>query len=317
MANIVSAFALSHAAFMLRAWDTAPQTTRDKVDEGYKEISRRLLASQPNVILLVGNDHYQSFFIDNMPAFCLGLGDRSTGWGEAGIPSYQLKIASEPAKILLESLLEKDFDISYSHNMPLDHAFMTPVHLLMPDTDIPIIPLFQNCVAPPLPTIKRCLQLGRALRDIIDSLDDGIRIALIATGGLSHEVPLIDWRTLGDGETDSDWLRYVSRGRYQTFPELQSKIQQAMADWGQKGLGRIDKYFDQEILLLLENGNYADLANYSYTQISQRAGNGGQEIRNWATVAGALPGTTAETLFYQAVPEWLTGVAGVAFKLGN
>ena len=109
MANIVSAFALSHAAFMLRAWDTAPQTTRDKVDAGYKEISRRLLASKPDIIFLVGNDHYQSFFIDNMPAFCLGLGDSSTGWGEAGIPSYQLKNRERTGKNITRKFVRKRF----------------------------------------------------------------------------------------------------------------------------------------------------------------------------------------------------------------
>lgn len=315
MANIVSAFAVSHAAFMLRAWDTAPQETRDRVAAGYQEISCRLYASRPDVVILIGNDHYQSFFIDNMPAFCLGVGQTSVGWGDAGIPSYQLAIASEVAQNILEGLLEKDFDVAYSRDMPLDHAFITPVHLLMPNADIPVVPLFQNCVAPPLPSVARCMQLGGGLRECIDLLDDKLRVALIATGGLSHEVPLVDWRSLGTSATDVAWLRYMARGRNHSSAELQATIQSEMARWGANNLGHIDQNFDREILSHLEDGNYGELANYSYAHISERAGNGGQEIRNWATVAGALPGTTADTIFYAPTSQWLTGIAGVAFNL--
>jgi len=315
MAKIVSAFAVSHAAVMVRTWDKAPQETRDTVGAGFKEISRRLHASRPDVVVLVGSDHYQSFFIDNMPAFCLALGNHSRGWGDGGIPVYQVNIANQPANALLEGLLEKGFDVAYSVDMPLDHAFITAVHLLMPECGIPLVPLFQNCVAPPLPTLKRCLQLGSAVREILDTLDDDLRVALIGTGGLSHAVPLVDWRTLGDSETDKTWLRYMSRGRYQSTPELQARVEEEVLRWGRTGAGHIDEEFDREILAHLERGHYAELANYSYADIKIRAGNGGQEIRNWATVAGALPGTTAETIFYEPTPAWLTGVAGIAFKV--
>ncbi len=317
MATIVSAFAVSHAAFMLRAWEKAPQETRDQVAAGYREVSRRLYASRPDFVLLIGSDHYQSFFIDNMPAFCLGLGNTSKGWGEAGIPPYELAIASTPAQNILEGLLERNFDVAYGRNMPLDHAFMTPIHLLMADADIPVVPLFQNCVAPPLPTVARCLQLGGALRECIDQLDDKLRVALIATGGLSHEVPLVDWRSLGNSARDSAWLHYMSRGRHGDSEQLQATIQGEMARWGANNLGRIDEDFDREILSLLATGKYSDLAHHSFEQINERAGNGGQEIRNWATAAGALPGTTAETLFYAPTSQWLTGIAGVAFSVGD
>ena len=317
MAKIVSAFAISHAAVMLRQWDQASQTNRDAVETGRLEIANRLLASKPDVVVLVGNDHYQSFFLDNMPAFCLGLGGSSTGWGDGNLPPYELAVDNKIASALLDGLIDKGFDMAYSRDMPLDHAFITPVHMLMPRANISVVPLFQNCIAPPLPTVKRCLQLGAAMREVLDGLDPQLRIALIATGGLSHEIPIPEWQTISNDETDIPWLEFMSRGRYRPDPDVDKKIGAEISRWSQSGIGHINEDFDQEILLLLENGNYADLANYSYTKISQRAGNGGQEIRNWATVAGALPGTTTETLFYQAVPEWLTGVAGVAFKLGN
>ena len=313
MATITSAFALSHAAVMIRTWDRAPEQVRVQVQAGFDELTRQLQASQPDVIILIGNDHYQSFFLDNMPAFCVGIGEISKGWGEADIPSYQLGVHNELAMSLLNGLLEKEFDVAYARNLPLDHGFMTPVHVLMPDTKIPVVPIFQNCVAPPLPSMGRCLDFGKAIREVIDGWDNSLRVALVGTGGLSHEIPLEDWRTLGKGKADQAWLKFMSAGRYHADPETQQAVGDEVLRWGRLGKGRIDETFDLEILNILEHGDYVKLKEYETKEIRRRAGNGGQEIRNWATVAGIVPERVAETVFYHPVEEWLTGVAGVSF----
>ncbi len=319
MAQIVGAWAVTHAAVMVRTWERAAEEVRDKVAAGYQKISEDLYAARPDVAILIGNDHFQSFFLDNMPAFCLGIGEQSTGWGEADIPAYKMTVAGNTAEALLDGLLARNFDLAYARNLPLDHGFMTPIHLLMPAADIPIIPLFQNCVAPPLPSLQRCLDLGAALAAAIDELPDTLRIALIATGGLSHEIPLPNWRELQDDEAGRTWLEFMSQGRHQADPATQQAIGDEVLRWSRSGGGRTDQPFDLEILQLLEQGEYQQLASYDVISIRQRAGNGAQEIRNWATAAGACAGYRAETLFYQEVAEWLTGVAGVnlrATKIG-
>jgi len=232
-----------------------------------------------------------------MPSFCLGLGARSVGWGDGGLPRYELAVHDGLARGLLEGLIACGHDVAFARNLPLDHAFMTPIHLLFPQADLPIVPLFQNCVAPPLPTVGRCLQLGGALRGVLAGIEPGLRVALIGTGGLSHEVPLHDWRSLPDDETGRAWLAFMSAGRAGADPETGKRIAAEVDRWGREGPGRIDEDFDRELLAWMQVGTYKRLADLDTATIARRGGNGAQEIRNWATVMGAVPDTRG-VLFY-------------------
>jgi len=314
MASIVAAFGLTHAAVMVRTWERASQAQRDTVRAGYDELARRLRAARPDVVLMVASDHFQSFFLDNMPAFCLGVGARCVGQGDGGLPRYDLAVHAGLAHGLLDGLIGEGFDLAFAQELPLDHAFMTPVHMIFPQADLPIVPLFQNCNAPPLPTVARCLALGGAIRRVLAGIEPDLRVALIGTGGLSHAVPLPDWRTLGDDPAGRDWLAFMSAGRQGVDPAVQQRLADEVVRWGREGLGRISEEFDRELLAWMQAGDYARLAGLDAATIGRRGGNGAQEIRNWATVMGAVPGTRGEVLFYEAVPQWLTGVAGVAFE---
>ncbi|WP_448507524.1 DODA-type extradiol aromatic ring-opening family dioxygenase [Immundisolibacter sp.] len=314
MADIVAAFGVTHAVIMIRTWERASRAHRDAVRAGYDEVARRLRAAQPDVVLMVGGDHFQSFFLDNMPAFCLGVDGRCVGQGDGGLPRYDLAVHAALAHDLLTGLIDEGFDLAFARSLPADHAFMTPVHMIFPQADLPIVPLFQNCTAPPLPTVARCLALGGAIRRVLAGIEPDLRVALIGTGGLSHAVPLVDWRTLGDDPVGRDWLAFMSAGRQGVDPAVQQRLADEVLRWGREGLGRISEDFDRELLAWMRAGEYARLAGLDAATIGRRGGNGAQEIRNWATVMGAMPGTRAELLFYEAVPEWLTGVAGVAFQ---
>jgi hypothetical protein len=119
----------------------------------------------------------------------------------------------------------------------------------------------------------------------------------------------------GGRRTNAGRRRHTRR-RAQTFwdtdvPKCISST--AALSWGREGLGRIDEDFDRELLAWMQAGTYTRLADLDTATIARKGGNGAQEIRNWATVMGAVPGTRGEVLFYEAVPQWLTGVAGVAF----
>lgn len=313
MAEIVAAFGVTHAAIMVRTWQHAAPAQRNAVRAGYDEVARRLRAARPDVVLLVASDHFQAFYLDNMPAFCLGVSGRSVGRGDGGLPRYDLGVHEGLARGLLEGLVEAGFDLAFARNLPLDHAFMTPVHMVFPQADLPVVPLFQNCVAPPLPSVGRCLQLGGAIRAVLERIEPGLRVAIIGTGGLSHEVPLLDWRTLGKGDTDADWLSFMSAGRQGADPAVQQRISDEVVRWGREGLGRISEDFDRELLGWMQAGAYTRFAELDAPTLAARGGNGAQEIRNWATVMGAVPDTRGEVLFYEAVPQWLTGVGGVAF----
>ena len=313
MAEIVSAFGVSHAAVMLRHWDRATPAHQTAVQAAFDAIAARLRASRAQVLLVVGNDHYRSFFLDQMPAFCVGLGERRVGWGDGGLPRHELVVHGALADGLLRGLLARGFDPAFARNLPLDHGFITPLHMTFGGPELPIVPLFQNCVAPPLPTLGRCLALGAAIAEVLADIEPGLRVALLGTGGLSHAVPLPDWRGLSDDAQGQDWLRFMSAGRGGADARTLERIGAEVDRWGRQGLGFIDSEFDGELLAWMQAGDYARFAALDTETLGRRGGNGAQEIRNWVTVMGAVPGSRGEVLTYAAEPAWLTGVAAVAF----
>ena len=125
-----------------------------------------------------------------------------------------------------------------------------------------------NCAAPPLPAPRRCRQVGAFVGDFIRARPGAERVALIATGGLSHWV--------GTPET-----------------------------------GRINPAWDQWVLDQITRGDLDPLARLSWDEIERDGGNGGQEIRNWIGLLGAIPGWKGEVLAYEPVAEWITGCATV------
>jgi aromatic ring-opening dioxygenase catalytic subunit (LigB family) len=84
---------------------------------------------------------------------------------------------------LIEYMLE-DVDLAYCEEWKFDHGIMVPLHFLTPEFDLPIIPVNINCQGPPLTPLRRAWAFGRALRRAADRSDK--RVAVIATGGLSH-----------------------------------------------------------------------------------------------------------------------------------
>jgi 2,3-dihydroxyphenylpropionate 1,2-dioxygenase len=138
-------------------------------------------------MIVVTPEHWTNFFLNNMPSFCLGLAEEyagpfeeesSIGIPKAVVPGHQ-RLASA-----LASELSKTMDLSFSHELLLDHGIMVPLHFLTPSMDVPIIPIIVNCLASPMPPLARCHKFGQALRMAVDAWSE--RVALVGTGGLSH-----------------------------------------------------------------------------------------------------------------------------------
>ena len=136
---------------------------------------------------MVSSDHIQNLFMDNMPAFIIGLGDSFQGPTEdehfLKIPKTIVPGAPDLASALADDVMET-IDLAYSGELALDHGFMVPLNFLTPTMNIPVVPIIINCMFPPYPKLGRAYELGRALRSAIDKQPR--RIGLIGTGGLSH-----------------------------------------------------------------------------------------------------------------------------------
>ncbi len=184
---LVFAAATNHGPGITGRRDTAPEEEVAPFFEGWKRLHQRMEAANLDALVVVSSDHIQNLYMDNMPAFIIGLGDEFPGPTEdehfLKIPKTVVPGVPEIARVLAEEVMET-IDLSYSGELALDHGFMVPLHFLTPKYDVPVIPLIINCMFPPYPKLGRAYELGRALRRAIDQQPQ--RIGLLGTGGLSH-----------------------------------------------------------------------------------------------------------------------------------
>jgi gallate dioxygenase len=195
MASIIGAVAASHTPTIGFALDTDKQSDPvwAPIFEAFETPKRWLAEQKPDVILVVYNDHISSFFLDHYSAFTLGVGEIWEVADEGGGPRNLPPIAGHPelAAHIGQSVMADAFDLSFFQGRPLDHGCFSPLSMLMPHDQawpVPIIPLQVGVLQFPTPSAQRCLDLGRALRRAIESYPEPLRVAIVATGGLSHQV---------------------------------------------------------------------------------------------------------------------------------
>jgi 2,3-dihydroxyphenylpropionate 1,2-dioxygenase len=183
---IVFAGAASHAPGMTAWTEAAPKQQADKFLGGYRQLGARLAASKPDAIVALTVEHWANFFLNHMPAFCIGRAAHYDGPVEEWlrIPKARVPGDAKLAAELIDVCLDGGFDPSFSDELLLDHATFLPLHFLNPAMAVPLVPVIINTLTPPMPTAKRCFALGQLFGKVLDQ--HAKRIALIATGGLSH-----------------------------------------------------------------------------------------------------------------------------------
>jgi protocatechuate 4,5-dioxygenase beta chain len=160
--------------------------------QGYPPVREWLERVKPDVAIMVYNDHGLNFFLDKMPTFAIGAApeyqNADEGWGLPTLPPYP----GDPALSwhIIESLVNEEFDITSCQEMRVDHAFTVPIALLWPGTQrrVKTVPVAVNTVQHPLPTPNRCFKLGQALGRAIASYPEDLRVVVLGTGGLSHQL---------------------------------------------------------------------------------------------------------------------------------
>ena len=269
MAELVGAFASSHAPLMARAWNTVDAERLSSITRTFDELGRRFRAVRPDVLVLVTPDHWVNFFIDNLPSVCICVGDEHQGPPEPWMKDFPLRSMKghpEFAMYLAERAFATGFEPALSYHLELDHGACIPLLKTGIVSNPPaLVPIVLNTVEPPLITIERCLRWGEFLREAIQAYPGGLRVAIMATGGLSHSI----------GEAD---------------------------------MGRIDEAFDMQCVDHFRSGNIASLKQFLDSEI-ESGGNGAAEIRNWVVAHAAVQGRGFDLIGYHPYPEWYVGCA--------
>jgi hypothetical protein len=188
MAEIVLAYCASHAPMMKVARDSAPEEQRKNFFGALDWLRNEAHARGVQACVVLSNEHFTNFFLENFPQICVGLGERNRGLTEAWLPIDKTWIPGHAglARHLIRSALADGFDPAFSHLLELDHGVMTVYHELDPQMRLPMVPIVQNCAVEPLMPVRRCYAFGKAVGDAIRSFDGLDRVAVVGTGGLSH-----------------------------------------------------------------------------------------------------------------------------------
>lgn len=309
MSAVVLGIGASHGTMMNTHWDQARYPDRaQRFLDGLREANEILIAARPDVVIIIGSNHFRGFYLDLAPAFTIGLEDCSA-MGEAGTPSGPQKVDQKLARHIVESLLQECFDVAFSTRLEIDHGISHAIQYLLTGFNVPIVPIVINVFAPPLPRLQRCLQFGKALRRAIDAFPERRRVAVIGSGGLSHQLPWPDWRS--PQNADEEFLVEAWRSGRQRWREFEVRRREIVVKASLQNRVMINGAFDSRFLNLLEQGRLESLFEASEAAIESQIGNGGQEIRTWLAMAAALEHRPGRTIAYEEIPDWLTGM-GVA-----
>ncbi len=304
----VALLATSHSPLL--AYATLPEGVQHELDATFERARAFVHDFDPDLIVAFAPDHYNGFFYNVMPPFCLG--SRATAIGDYGTPAGPLDVPSELAARLAEAVLAEGVDLAVSHDMQVDHGAVQPLAMLYGDIRAkPVIPVFINCIAPPFAPIGRIRRLGEAVGRHLDALD--AKVLIVSSGGLSHDPPI---PTIATATTEQHAMLL---GHHQPLsPDARAARQQRVIDSahafaaGTASIHDLAPEWDQEFLAVLASGELDRLDAWTTDEITRMAGNSAHEIRTWIAGYAAMSAIgpyTVTTSYYRPIKELIAGFA--------
>lgn len=192
MAQLIAAIGIAHAPGVTGWIDKSPQHEQDAVLAGYEEFRRRMEVLKPDVVIGVANDHLLNFPMDNLPDFCVGIGDEWEGpapWFRnwLNVPDYKVRGDRAIGRALVRESAKAGINHAFAEKLLFDDNWSVPLKFLFPRYDVRFVPIHMNPVVPPVPTAARCLEVGAQIARIVKALPSEDRVVLMGTGGLSHD----------------------------------------------------------------------------------------------------------------------------------
>ena len=230
MAKLIGGLGTSHVPSIGAAIDKGLRDTPDwkPFFDGYIPGQDWVKEHKPDVAVVIFNDHGNSFFLDKVPTFAVGCAEEyrpvDEGWGPRAIPPF--KGAVDFSWHFIDTLIENRFDPMICQEIEVDHGIQVPMELFWgrpAEWPVRVVPIFVNVIQYPIPLPSRCYEMGRVLRQAIESYPGNERFVVLGTGGLSHQLqgaragfvnPQADQAFLNDIATDPDKLANMSREQY-------------------------------------------------------------------------------------------------------
>jgi protocatechuate 4,5-dioxygenase beta chain len=192
MAEIVAAMAMTHSPGLTGWFDRASPEYQLLALGATAEMRRRLEAARPDTLVMFSNDHLLNWPINNIPEYTVGIGEEHVGpadWFDEWLGMEKYRVPGDPglARFLVNDAARRGLGLASLREMQFDDGISVPTHYLNPDARFRLVPVTMNCNVPPIPTPARAYDVGRVLGQVMRAYPAPTRIAVIATGGLSHE----------------------------------------------------------------------------------------------------------------------------------
>ncbi len=299
---------MSHSPLM--GLNPVSPSVEHALKEALSTARQKVLQFDPEIVVLVAPDHYNGFFNELMPPFCIGT--QAHAVGDHASPKGALNVDGELSEALAVHLMDEGFDLALSRRMQVDHGFSQSLQLLWGGLDTPpVIPIFMNAVAQPgIPRLKRCRALGQAIGRFLGSTPK--RALLLGSGGLSHEPPVPTLSNADPAERER-----ITVKREPTPAEREALTQRVIAAGlafarGNSAIKPLNPQWDQRWMDLLAQGarGLDELCAMAEESIAQDAGLSAHESKTWLVARSALSTQSALTCalrHYQVIPEYIAG----------
>jgi 2,3-dihydroxyphenylpropionate 1,2-dioxygenase len=309
VSEILGLVGMSHSPFATMLPPPRPGAPGSQFLADAARVAAAVDGLAPEAAVVIGPDHFHANFYDAMPPFVLGV-EAAEAFGDFGSRSGPLPVASALAWAIRDALDHDGFDVALSYALTVDHGIVQSYDLLRGGADIPVVPLVINTAAPPLPSLPRCVALGRSLGTAILNASAG-RVLVIASGGLSHWLPSNDPR---DASVPADRRTAMIHGRQdvRAFSATREPRVRALAG---NPAAPVNATWDTWFLKQLVAADLDPVTGLGDEALEQLAGRGSHEIRTWLT-GFAAAGRPLVWTSYEAVPEWITGMGiGTTFEV--
>ena len=309
----VQLLAMSHSP-LIGFNDPGPEVVAE-LDSNLETFKKIIADFKPDYIISFAPDHFNGFFYDRMPPFCLGFAAHSVG--DYGSTEADMDVPFEKAEELANYIMDKGVDLPVSHMMDVDHGAAQPMEQLFGAVDgFKNVPFFVNGVARPMIPMSKIRGLGEAVGDFIKDHPDE-RILLLASGGLSHDPPVPNYKT-GDAET-RQYLLHGGRPTPQFRQARQERVIKAAYDYahGDNPTRDINPEWDAAFLDMCAGADPTAFDGLTPDDMDEEAGHSSHEVRTWVAAFSALARATdnnyqVDFRYYRPIPEYMAGFGMMA-----
>jgi 2,3-dihydroxyphenylpropionate 1,2-dioxygenase len=307
---------MSHSPLLDHA--TPPAEVKSAVDDAFARARDFVEAFDPELVVNFGPDHFNGFFYDLMPPFCIGY--RAHGTGDYDSFAGDLDVPEDVAADLAQFVLDHGSDVAISRHMEVDHGAVQPMEILHGgDAGArPILPVFVNSIARPFVPMSRVRAFGHAVGDFFAGTDK--RVLFLGSGGLSHDPPVPQFATATASQRE-----FLTSGRNPP-PEARAARQARTIETarrfaaGEAEIMDLNPEWDRAFLDVCRSGRVEDFDRYTADEMDAAAGHSSHEVRTWVAAYSALRACGEYDVtyeFYRPIKEYIAGFAVTTAQLAG